>query len=464
MRLLLLFGLAVCHAADVGTLYQQHCATCHGPKADNGLGGSLISGEWQFASEDPADQARVIREGLLPQQNMQGFGDVLSEAQIRGLVVYLQELQAQAQQQPVQRQAVVDTELHAYRVETMVEDDLEIPWACALLPDGGLLITERPGRLRRWHPDTGLAPEPVRDLPAITATGQGGLMEVALHPDHKDNGWVYLSLTDERDGRLLTAVARGRIRDGAWVDHAWIARFDERFYTRAGFHFGCRLVLHDGMLFFGIGDRGQKPLARELTHPNGKIFRLHDDGRTPVDNPFVDRQDALPGIWSLGHRNPQGLAMDREHHILYSTEHGPRGGDELNRIQPGHDYGWPLVTHGINYNGTPITEQTTAPGVTDPLRAWVPSPAFSGLAVYDGQAFPQWRGDLLAGALKAQELRRLRVHEDGEVQEEIILSERGRIRTVRVAADGSIVLVVNEPDAVIRMMPSTRQDRQVDTE
>ncbi|MFW5845348.1 MAG: PQQ-dependent sugar dehydrogenase [Planctomycetota bacterium] len=462
MRLAILSGLlllsCICSlgAEDVASLYRQHCAVCHGPRGASGLGGSLVSGQWQFASDDPGDQARVIREGLLPEQNMQGFGEVLDETQIRGLVVYLQELRARAGQRigPNPAGGVVQTALHGYRVESLVDAGLSVPWAVALLPDGGLLITERPGRLRIWDPATGLVDEAVRGLPEITATGQGGLMDVVLHPDHADNGLVYLSLSDPRDGGVFTAVARGRIRDGAWVDHEWIARFDERFHTRSGFHFGCRLVLHDGMLYFGIGDRGRKNLARDLAHPNGKIFRLHDDGRVPADNPFVEQSKALPGIWSYGHRNPQGLAMDPVGSVLYSTEHGPRGGDELNRIEPGADYGWPLVTHGINYNGTPITERTTAPGITDPLRAWVPSPAFSGLVVYRGKAFPDWQGDLLAGSLKAEELRRLRVAADGSVTEEIILRDRGRIRTLRVDADGSILVVVNEPDAVLRLVPA----------
>jgi glucose/arabinose dehydrogenase len=300
---------------------------------------------------------------------------------------------------------------------------------------------------------------PIEGLPPILQRGQGGLLEVALHPDYAKNGWVYLGYSEPHpdeakanEGFSQTKVVRGRIREGRWQDEEVIWRADLATYSRAGVHFGTRFVFHDGYLWFPIGDRGQPPLAQDLSRPEGKMFRLHDDGRIPTDNPFVKTPGALPEIWSYGHRNPQGLVRHPKTGQLFATEHGPRGGDELNLIKPGVNYGWPEVTYGMNYNGTPITSRTAAPEFASPLVQWTPSIAACGLAVLEGKRYPGWEGDLFAGGLASQQLRRIRVQDGRATEDEIALRGLGRIRDVRLGPDGLLYLVLNGPDEIVRLV------------
>ena len=241
-----------------------------------------------------------------------------------------------------------------------IADHLKDPWAVAPLPDGGLLLTEKAGRLRVIGADGKMAPRPVAGTPEVIEHGQGGMMDVALHPDFKDNGWIYLVVSEgTREGgkvRCITALVRGRIKDNRWTDNRWLWRAAPEFHTDAGVHFGSRIVFDGkGHVFFAVGERGRNMNrgAQDITTPFGKIIRLMDDGRLPEDNPFAGDPAAVPGLWSYGHRNPQGLAFDPRNGDFWETEHGPRGGDELNLIRPGLNYGWPVVTHGMNYDGTP---------------------------------------------------------------------------------------------------------------
>jgi glucose/arabinose dehydrogenase len=289
-------------------------------------------------------------------------------------------------------------------------------------------------------------------------------MEVALHPGFAENGWIYLGFADgtrekrekgKDDVRAITAVVRGRIKDHQWVDQEWIYRPDPKFRSGAGVHFGTRFVFDKGFIYFVIGERGGMMQAQKLDNPNGKIFRLHDDGRVPSDNPFVKQSDALPEIWSFGHRNPQGMVMDPRDGEIYSTEHGPRGGDELNLIQPGKNYGWPVITYGMNYDGTPMVSITEKEGMEQPLVYWQPSIAVCGLDFYTGDKFPKWQNDLLVGALAQQEIRRLRIVDKKVVSQEIILKNIGRVRDVATGPDGLVYVLLNGPDRLVRLVPGT---------
>jgi glucose/arabinose dehydrogenase len=288
-------------------------------------------------------------------------------------------------------------------------------------------------------------------------------MEVALHPDYPTNGWVYLGLSDGTRGtgsgadarpRCITAVVRGRIVDHEWRDQEWIYRPDPEFRSSSGVHFGTRFVFDKGFIYFVIGERGGMMQAQDLSLPNGKIFRLHDDGRVPADNPFLRTPGALPGIWSYGHRNPQGLVMDPRDGALYSTEHGPRGGDELNLVLPGRNYGWPVITHGMNYDGTPMVAITRKEGMEQPLISWVPSIAVCGLDFVTGGRFPEWRNDLLAGGLASQEVRRIRITDGRIVSQETILKGIGRVRDVATGPDGLVYVILNDPDRIVRLVPA----------
>jgi glucose/arabinose dehydrogenase len=447
----------------VDALYQTLCAVCHGEDLAGGLGPSFLDGQWTHGASDP-EIARTILKGDLD-LGMLPWQGILTDEQVRSLVIFLREQEREALNRNTafphpKAGEITRTRHHDYTIETVVDRGLEIPWAIAFLPDGRKLVTERPGRLRILQADGTLDPRPVSGTPPVIHHGQGGLMEVAIHPDYQHNGWIYLGFADGwRDGarknqtHTLTAVVRGRLKDHQWLDQQWIWKADHKFYTAAGVHFGTRFVFDDGFIYFVVGERGGWHEAQDLTFPNGKIHRLHDDGRVPADNPFAKTPGAVPGIWSYGHRNPQGLDRDPRDGALYATEHGPRGGDELNWIRPARNYGWPVITYGMNYNGTPITSATAKEGMEQPVTYWVPSIAACGLDFYTGDKFPKWRNDLFAGALAKQEVRRLRLENHQVVEQEIILKNLGRVRDVTDGPDGFIYVLLNGPDSIIRLIP-----------
>jgi glucose/arabinose dehydrogenase len=340
-----------------------------------------------------------------------------------------------------------------YQVATVAEG-LEHPWGMAFLPGGDILVTERPGRLRVIRGGA-LAPEPVQGVPEVWANGQGGLLDVALHPDFERNRLVYLSYSKPGPRGATTAVVRGRL-EGNRLDGVEEI-LEAKAWSDARVHFGSRLVFdRDGYLFVSIGDRGRMQNAQELGTHAGKILRLHDDGRVPADNPFAGRAGALPEIYAYGIRSPQGLTLHPETGALWESEHGPRGGDEINHIRPGRNYGWPVITYGINYNGEKVSDLTEKEGMERPLHRWVPSIATSGLAIYDGDRFPAWRGSYFVGGLAGMHLARVRLDGARVVEQEKLLADRyQRIRDVRVGPDGYLYLLVDSPEApVLRLEPA----------
>lgn len=346
-------------------------------------------------------------------------------------------------------------EEHAFRVVTMTRG-LEHPWGLAFLPDGRRLVTERPGRLRLVAADGTLDPQPVTGLPTIAIHGQGGLLDVALHPGFAENGLIYLSYAARGEGGVGTEVARGRL-----VDHRLEnveVLFRQQPKSSGGRHFGSRLVFdRQGYLYITLGDRGEQERAQKMDDLAGKIVRLHDDGQIPADNPFADRPGARPEIYSLGNRNVQGAALHPLTGELWAQEHGPQGGGEVNVIRAGRNYGWPVITYGVEYVvGTKIGEGTHKPGMEQPLHVWAPSIAPSGMAFYQGDRFPRWRGDLFVGALKDQMLVRLRFDGEKRVKEERLLKGvLGRIRDVRAGPDGYLYLLTDSPDGVIARLEPT---------
>jgi glucose/arabinose dehydrogenase len=355
---------------------------------------------------------------------------------------------------------VIASKEHDFRVVTVTRG-LEYPWGLAFLPDGRRLVTERPGRLRLVGPDGALDPRPVQGLPPVAVQGQGGLLDVALHPRFAENGLVYLSYAGRGAGGIGTEVARGRL-----VDHRLEnveVLFRQQPKSGGGRHFGSRLVFdRENHLYITLGDRGEQDRAQKLDDLAGKIVRLADGGAIPPDNPFVHRAGARPEIYSLGNRNVQGAALHPATGELWAHEHGPQGGDEVNVIRSGRNYGWPVITYGIEYViGTKIGEGTHKPGMEQPLHKWVPSIAPSGMAFYQGDRFPRWRGDLFAGALRGQVLARLRFDGERLVEEERLLEGRlGRIRDVRAGPDGYLYLLTDSPaGAILRLEPGDTQAR-----
>lgn len=365
-----------------------------------------------------------------------------------------------AGQSPVMRSA-----FHDYRVVPVVEG-LEHPWSIAFLPGGDMLITERPGRLRIVRHGT-LLPDPVPGVPEVLAQGQGGLLDVVPHPDFASNRLLYLSFSKpyaDSNG-ATTAVVRGRFENDRLTD------VEELFeaVSRGGGHYGSRLAFDgNGYLFITVGDRQAPPRgdleahpAQDLSNHHGTINRIHADGRVPADNPFVDRPGARPEIWSYGHRNPQGLVIDPETGDIWATEHGPQGGDELNLIRAGLDYGWPVIGYGVNYrSGSAIHIGTHREGLEAPVHFWVPSIATSGLMLYTGDRFPEWHGSMFVGGLAGQQIARLSMNGQDIGIEETLVYGLGRIRDIRQGPDGYIYLAIDDrqggPSPIVRLEPVPR--------
>jgi glucose/arabinose dehydrogenase len=356
---------------------------------------------------------------------------------------------------------------HEYRVVT-VATGLENAWAMAFLPNGDALVTERPGRLRIIR-NGQLLPTPVEGVPAVRAGGQGGLLDVVLHPQFATNRLVYLSYAKgNADGTQgTTAIVRGRLENDRLTNVTEVV--ETKMWSQGRGHHGSRMAFdRNGFLFVTLGDRQVPPSGDLAAHPaqdlsthHGKMLRLHDDGRVPADNPFVGRQGALPEIWSYGHRSMQGLAVNPQSGDIWESEHGPQGGDEINVIEPGKNYGWPVIGFGVNYrSGAAIHAGTHREGMEQPVHLWVPSIGTSGLLFYTGDKFPRWRGNLFAGGMVGQRLARLTVDGRRVTAQEVLFQNRGRVRDVRQSPDGFIYLALDNrgegTQSVVRLEPVGR--------
>ena len=351
------------------------------------------------------------------------------------------------------QERIFESEKQRFRVTTITRG-LEHPWGLAFLPDGAMLVTERPGRLRLIREGV-LDPVPIAGVPEVAASGQGGLLDVVLHPEFARTRLVYLSYAGKGRGGAGTEVARARLTDGRLEGLETIFAVEPK--SRGGRHFGSRLAFGaEGHLYITTGERGDSERAQDLADAAGSVVRLTADGGVPDDNPFLGRADARPEIFSYGHRNPQGLARHPVSGRIWAVEHGPRGGDEVNVIRAGANYGWPVITYGVSYIGVPIGEGTAKPGMAQPATYWVPSISPSGMAFYTGEAFPAWRGNLFVGALSGEVLVRLEIDGERVVHEERLLQALGaRIRDVRQGPDGRLYLLTDESDgALLRLDPA----------
>jgi glucose/arabinose dehydrogenase len=343
------------------------------------------------------------------------------------------------------------------KIETVVTG-LNMPWATAFLPDGRLLVTERVGKLRLVK-DGLLDPIEITGLPKILYKGQGGLLDIALHPDYKSNGWIYISYSSPKadgeegeDGGANTALLRAKLKDHELTDVQLL--FKALPNVKSTPHFGGRIVFDKkGYLFLSLGERGQKENAQNLSKDQGKVIRLHDDGKIPDDNPFVKTSGARPEIWSYGHRNPQGMVIHPTTGVIWEHEHGPQGGDELNIIEQGKNYGWPLITFGIDYDNSIISKDTARAGLEQPLLYWKPSIAPCGMTFISNDKFKDWNGDLLVGSLKFMYLQHLVVRGNKILRREIILENIGRVRDIRQGPDGNIYVVLENSGKIVRISP-----------
>ena len=346
---------------------------------------------------------------------------------------------------------IVKTEKVSFQVETYA-DGFEIPWGMAFLPDNRMMVTDRIGDLWIVEKDGKDKVKVSGEIPNVRSKGQGGMLDVAVHPDFNTNSYIYLSFSDYSENKSHTSLIRAKLVNNSLVNSQIIFRPEEKFFTKRSLHFGSRIIFDDkGFIFFCIGDRGDRDLAQNLDMPNGKMYRIRDDGTIPIDNPFYYTKGAIKSIWSYGHRNPQGLAIHPSTRQLWEAEHGPRGGDEVNIILRGHNYGWPVITYGKNYSGTIISKLTHHEGMDQPVFHWTPSIAVCGIAFYEGSQFPEWKNNLLATSLKYERLHRVELDGMNMVKDEIIFEAKSRVRDVEVGPDGIIYVALEDPGRIVKL-------------
>jgi glucose/arabinose dehydrogenase len=448
-------------------LYTQHCAGCHGIDLAGGRVRSLFDQKWLAATSDER-LVTAIRQGV-PTTEMVAFGPMLTDLEIWQLVQYIRthggNLAPRPEFIPDPHGHVVTTRAMSVTVD-VVARGLETPWALAFLPDGRLLVTERPGRLRVVA--SGRLSAPVRGTPVVHEQQDGGMFDVEVHPEYAVNGWIYLAYSEVRPGFVapaaadptaapaapgrgrgpaipsMTVVVRGRLSAAnEWTDQQVIFRGPSDLYTSNGSHFGSRLIFdRAGHLFYTIGERGAMENAQDLTTPLGKIHRVNDDGTVPKDNPFVGKPGAVQTIWSYGHRNPEGLAWDPATGLLWSSEHGPTGGDEINVIERGHNYGWSVATRGTQNGVT----RTSASGMDDPIVYFTPTLAPAGMTFVTSDRYPPWKNSsLFVGGLAGQKLLRLEIKGRAVVGQEVVFDRLGRVRDVVQGPDGYLYVALQNP-------------------
>jgi glucose/arabinose dehydrogenase len=454
-----LAGQAI-RTGTVAERYAQLCASCHGAELQGGQAPSMLDDVW-VAGGDDESIARSIRNGF-PEKGMPTWSAALPEKEIRAMVIFIREKRAEAQRNKTQfvkpaESVAAQSELHAFKLDTWV-GGLGEPWGLAFLPGNKALVTEKKGAL--YLIENGKrVPAAIKGVPAVDKEGQAGLFDVVPHPDYAKNGWIYFAYSDPQNGAdgkpvSLTRIMRAKLRDGALVEQQTIFQGPLEYYRPAGgVHFGGRIAFDGkGYVYFTIGERGDGRNAQDLARPTGKVHRVFDDGRVPDDNPFAKQSGADRTIWSYGHRNPQGLAFDPVSGNLFDAEHGPRGGDELNLVRPGRNYGWPVITYGMNYDGTAMTDITAKDGMEQPVTYWVPSLAVCGINFYTGDLFPKWKNHLFLASLAAEELRRIEIKDGKVVKQETLFKSLGRIRYVIGGPDGALYVLL--PDRIARITPA----------
>jgi glucose/arabinose dehydrogenase len=447
------------------TFYAENCAGCHGANLEGGRGPSLSDPARLTARTDDQLHATILNG--VSGAEMPAFKGRVDDNQTWQLVAFLRTQAATIQGKPAfvpdPNGKVIRSAKQTFRIET-VAAGLDTPWGMTFLPDGRMLVTERSGAVRIIDRTGKLQPNPVWGTPQPWVRQDSGTLDIALHPDYRRNGWIYLAYTDMPPGTVvptappaapgqpaarpasppsMTVVVRGRLSaKGEWINQQEIFRAPFSLYTPSGAHYGARFVFdRQGHLFFGIGERGDMANAQKLDNPLGKIHRVNADGSVPRDNPFVNTPGAVPTIWSYGHRNPEGLSFDPVTGLLWESEHGPTGGDEINVIEKGKNYGWGVISMGVQ----PGITQRSAPGMEQPIVYYTPTMAPSGINFYVGSRYPGWRNNLFVAALAGQQLRRLEIKGRAVVAQEPLFEAFGRTRQVITGPDGLLYVLLQNP-------------------
>lgn len=430
-------------------VYLKYCSGCHGTNLED-----FKERDWKWGN-GLADIKTAITNGY-KNEGMPEYGSALPESLINDLSSFILEESKKPrivkERKYTERSEIIQSRDLSFTIETVV-DNMDVPWGLAFLPGDDLLITERDGDFYRFSAASGLTK--IEDVPQVVARGQGGLMDIEIHPDFENNRFIYLSYSKKEPGgnKATTAVVRATLENNKLVDPEDI--FIALPYEGTRHHYGSRLEFdEEGFLYISVGDRGQRDkYPQKLDNSCGKIHRVHDDGRIPQTNPFVNTPGAIRSIFSYGHRNPQGLVINKESGALWSNEHGPRGGDEMNSVQAGKNYGWPVISYGINYNGTSFTNLTHKAGMEQPEHYWDPSIGVCGLDFVYSWRYPEWQGDALAGSLRFEYLARLIIEDGKIIGEEKLLEDIGRLRDVKMGRDGYIYVSVEDPGRVLRIVP-----------
>lgn len=428
--------------------FAKYCASCHGVNQE-----TFTNREWYFGNEKP-NIVHSITYGQLD-LGMAPFESVLSTEEINDLADFILEVaKSEKSDFAVDKGPEINvSEKVKFRVDTIVSG-LNVPWGLAFLPNGDLLITERSGKL--YHYSKGILSDTISGLPTLISFGQGGLMDIAVHPNYKKNGWIYMTYSKPAiKGKRManTAVCRAKLKDNTLVNVEEL--FVAQPYSRKGQHWGSKLAFDGkGHVFFGVGDRGARDVnPQSLANDCGKIHRINEDGTIPIDNPFVHTKGASASIYSYGHRNPQGTVIHPITNEIWESEHGPKGGDEINLIKPGLNYGWPVISYGINYNGTKFTDISKKEGMQQPIHYYDPSIAPCGMTFVDSERYAGWENNILLGSLSFKYLERVELDGNKVVHTEKLLENIGRVRNVKVSPDGYIYVAIEKPGKILKLYP-----------
>lgn len=440
-------------------VYKNYCAGCHGAQLQGSAGPALIKKEWKHGG-DRASLLRTIRNGI-PSTEMIKFEGVLSAKEIEAVTDFI--LNVQTSPELIKKSDLplrVDTKLYKLRIEKLVTEGLTSPWGLEFIDANHALITGKNGELYALT-NGKLDQQKITGMPKTYATDLvGGMMDLALDPAYKINGWIYIGFSHnpqnspDKQTPGMTKIVRGKVRDHQWVEEQTLFQVHDSLLVTGGTRWGCRFLFDkQGYLYFTIGDMNRAGDSQILSRPSGKIYRINPDGSIPKDNPLYGKTNDLQAIYSWGNRNAQGLAQHPVTGVIYASEHGPQGGDELNILKKGANYGWPVITYGIDYNGSIITTETQRDGMEQPITYWTPSIAVSAIAFVTGQRFPRWQNNLLVTALKFEEIRRLVVNGDKVTEQEVLLKGYGRVRDLKIGPDGALYVLTNAPDALLRITP-----------
>lgn len=442
---------------DGAAIYKMYCVECHGAKLEGNKATALIKDDWLYG-RTPKYFKRNIAHGI-PNTTMIAWSNVLSNEQIDALVQFIIDAQSSPPgiSMPVPKR--VDTEEYGLSIEILVDDKLRNPWGIEFIDENRALVTEKEGRLR-WLVNGKLDPRPIDGLPLVYR--RGGLMDVALDPNYEENGWIYLAHghaidhPESQNPRALTRIIRGRVSGYRWENNQALFQVPEDRYHSGGNRWGGRLLFdREGYLYFTIGDMARGMASQDPTLHNGKSFRINPDGSIPQDNPFLEVDRAIQAVYTLGNRNIQGLTLHPETGDIWATEHGPMGGDEVNILRNGNNYGWPIITYGKDYSGEIVSNLTHKEGMEQPITQWTPSIAVCPAEFNTSPLFSKWKNNLLVGALAYEELRRLVIEDNQVVKEELLFKGYGRVRDLKFGPDGALYVLLNGPGSVLRITPES---------